>query len=79
MMLLRLSPLLLVLTRGARGQAIDNGRLSCSDTSCHVICDYGYIPSGAHNVPVAESEGERTNKMCCEDYNQYFERKRCRF
>ena len=60
MMLLRLSPLLLVLTRGARGQAIDNGHLSCSDTSCHVICDYGYIPSGAHNIPVAESEGEGT-------------------
>ena len=65
MMLLRVSPLLLVLTRGARGQAIDNGHLSCSDTSCHVICDYGYIPSGAHTVPVADSEGEGTDTMQC--------------
>lgn len=67
MMLLRVSPLLLVLTREARGQAIDNGHLSCSDTSCHVICDYGYIPSGAHNIPVAESEGEDTDQMFCEE------------
>ena len=58
MILLRLSSLLLLLTRGTRGLAIDNGQLSCSDTSCHVTCDYGYIPSGAHTVPVAESTGE---------------------